>query len=97
MNRDKPLVIFDGRCAFCRIWIDYWRDLTGDRVDYEPSQEVAGDFAQIPRAEFSKSVQLVMTDGEVLSGARAVYQLLTCLSQFGGLATGKSLRISRGF
>jgi predicted DCC family thiol-disulfide oxidoreductase YuxK len=81
-SRDKPLVIFDGRCGFCRIWIEYWKEVTGDRVEYAPSQEVAGEFPQIPRESFTKSVQLAMPSGEVLSGARAVCQLLT-------YATGK--------
>jgi predicted DCC family thiol-disulfide oxidoreductase YuxK len=76
-RRDRPLVVFDGRCTFCRIWIDYWKELAADRVDFEPSQEVAHEFPQIPREAFAKSVQLVLPDGEVLSGARAVYQLLT--------------------
>src|ERR1700704_4836930 len=75
--RDRPLVIFDGRCAFCRIWVNYLRELTGERVDSAPSQEVQGEFPQIPPGAFAKSVQLAMPDGEILSGARAVYQLLT--------------------
>ncbi len=45
---DQPLVIFDGRCGFCRIWIDYWKAITGGRVAYAPSQEVGGLYPQIP-------------------------------------------------
>ena len=75
--RDKPLVLFDGHCAFCRLWIDYWKQLTGDRVEYQASQEVGDGFPQIPAGDFTKSVQLVLTDGEVLSGARAVFELLS--------------------
>ena len=75
--REKPLVIFDGRCGFCRIWIDYWKELTGDRVEYAPSQEIGAQFPQIPPEQFGKSVQLAMPDGENLSGSRAVFQLLT--------------------
>ena len=84
-SRRKPLVIFDGKCSFCGLWIAYWKDMTGDRVEYAPSQDVAGEFPQIPREEFKKSVQLVMPDGEVLSGARAVYQLLTYAPGLGWL------------
>jgi hypothetical protein len=29
---DRPLFIFDGDCGFCRMWVEYWRRLTGDRV-----------------------------------------------------------------
>ncbi|MBZ5601145.1 MAG: lipase maturation factor family protein [Acidobacteriia bacterium] len=76
MAREKPLLIYDGRCGFCKIWIDYWKQLTGDRVDYAPSQEVRGQFPQIPAQAFSESVQLVRTDGSVINGARAVFETL---------------------
>jgi len=77
---DDPLVIFDGRCGFCRIWIEYWKILTQGRVAYAPSQEVGGRYPQIPPADFGKSVQLVMPDGAVLRGARAVFVTLTYAS-----------------
>jgi hypothetical protein len=69
-------LIFDGRCGFCRIWIDYWKKLTGDAIDFAPSQEVADRFPQIPREEFAKAVQFVHTDGAVSSGAQAVFETL---------------------
>ncbi len=72
----KPLLIYDGRCGFCKIWIDYWKLLTADRVDYAPSQEVGDQYPQIPPKAFSKSVQLVRPDGTVVSGARAVFETL---------------------
>jgi predicted DCC family thiol-disulfide oxidoreductase YuxK len=74
---DQPLVIFDGRCGFCRIWIEYWRLITGGRLAYAPSQEVGGLYPQIPPEEFGQSVQLVLPGGEALSGARAVFTTLT--------------------
>jgi predicted DCC family thiol-disulfide oxidoreductase YuxK len=72
----KPLLIFDGRCGFCRIWIDYFRKLTGDRVEYAASQDVGERYPQIPKEQFSKSVQFVRADGSVASGARAVLETL---------------------
>ena len=74
---EKPLLIFDGKCGFCRIWIEYWKQLTGDRIEYGPSQELADQFPRIPRQSFSESVQLVMPDGEAISGARAVFTALS--------------------
>jgi lipase maturation factor 1 len=74
---EKPQVIFDGNCGFCRIWIEYWRELTGNRVDYAPSQEAGARYPQIPREKFGQSVQLAMPDGEIVSGARAVFLTLT--------------------
>ena len=71
-----PLLIFDGRCGFCRIWIDYWKRLTGGRIDFAPSQEVGDRFPQIPHEAFAEAVQLVRPDGSVASGARAVFETL---------------------
>jgi hypothetical protein len=70
------LLIYDGRCGFCKIWIDYGRKLTGDRVEYAPSQEVGGQYPQISKEDFSKAVQLVRPDGSIASGARAVFETL---------------------
>jgi lipase maturation factor 1 len=74
---DHPLVIFDGRCGFCRIWIEYWRIITRDRVTYATSQEVGGLYPQIRPEDFGQSVQLVLPDGAVMRGARAVFVTLT--------------------
>jgi predicted DCC family thiol-disulfide oxidoreductase YuxK len=76
VQRDKPLLIYDGRCGFCKIWIDYWKQLTGDRMEYAASQDVADQFPRIPAKAFAESVQLVRTDGTVASGARAVAETL---------------------
>lgn len=73
---ERPLVIFDGDCGFCRTWIARWRQRTGDGVDYEPAQVVGSRFPEIPAAEFTKSVQLVLPDGRVFSGAEAVARML---------------------
>ena len=67
---------YDGRCGFCRIWIDYWKLLTGGRIDFAPSQEVGDRFPQIPRKAFAQAVQLIRPDGSVASGARAVFETL---------------------
>ncbi|PYK29997.1 MAG: hypothetical protein DME57_08395, partial [Verrucomicrobia bacterium] len=48
----KPLLIWDGECHFCRRWIERWREITGDQVDYETSQQVGDRFPEISRAQF---------------------------------------------
>jgi predicted DCC family thiol-disulfide oxidoreductase YuxK len=73
---EKPTLIFDGKCGFCRIWIEYWKELTGDTVDYAASQDVGRDYPQIDPDEFKRSVQLVLPSGEVLNGAEAVFRTL---------------------
>ncbi len=72
----RPVLIYDGHCGFCRIWLDYWRRLNGDRIEYIASQEVGDRFPQIPRESYSQSVQLVRRDGTVAGGARAVFESL---------------------
>jgi predicted DCC family thiol-disulfide oxidoreductase YuxK len=72
----KPLLIYDGKCGFCKIWLDYWRKLTGERIAYAASQDVGGEYPQIPREEFSRAVQLVRPDGSYASGAAAVFESL---------------------
>ena len=76
MSEPKPVLIYDGHCGFCRIWLDYWRQLTGDRIEYLASQDVGDRFPQIPPEAYSQSVQLVRPDGSVASGARAVFESL---------------------
>jgi predicted DCC family thiol-disulfide oxidoreductase YuxK len=72
-----PFLIFDGECAFCRLWIEYWKSLTGDRVIYAPFQKVSGEFPEIALERFQKSVQVVMPSGEAFEGAEAVFRALT--------------------
>jgi lipase maturation factor 1 len=82
---DRPLVIFDGKCGFCKIWIKYWYQVTGGRVDYAPSQEVGESFPQIPPEDFSRSVQFVLPSGQSFRGAEAVFQMLTYAPRMGWL------------
>ncbi|MBI3307399.1 MAG: lipase maturation factor family protein [Candidatus Omnitrophica bacterium] len=75
MNK-KPLLIYDGDCGFCRRWIERWRLLTGEIVDYAPYQEVGEKYSEISTESFQKSVQLIETDGNIFSGAEAVFRTL---------------------
>lgn len=77
LTSGKPVLVFDGDCSFCRLWIDRWRQLTDDRIHYAPFQEVADQFPEIPRETFARAVQLILPDGKVCSAAHAVFQTLT--------------------
>lgn len=69
---ETPLMVFDGDCTFCKLWIDYWKQLTDTNVDYAPYQEAAERFPHVPRENFEKAVHLILPDGTVHSGACAV-------------------------
>lgn len=72
------MLVFDGECRFCALWIRRWQQITGDAVDYAPFQsaEVAGRFPEIPREQCASAVQLIEADGRVHSGARAALEAL---------------------
>src|SRR6266487_880803 len=72
----KPLMIWDGECHFCKKWIERWRQITGDKVDYATYQEVAHRFLEIPVEQFTRAVALIEPDGETLFAAEAVYRSL---------------------
>ncbi len=83
----KPLLVYDGECGFCTLWVHRWKCATGESVDYLPSQDpqIAERFPEIPRAAFDSSVQLVEPSGSVYNGAEAVFQSLAYSENFGWL------------
>jgi len=76
---DRPTLVFDGDCSFCRAWIEYWQKITGERVLYAPYQEVGERFPNLPQKDFTSAVTLFLPGGEVRSGAHAVFSLLALL------------------
>ncbi len=77
---NKPLLVYDDACDFCCYWIAQWQHITGDHIDYAPYQEVASQFPEIPFSAFESSVQLILEDGTVFSGAEAVLRALNSRS-----------------
>lgn len=75
-NISKPILVYDNDCEFCRYWITQWQHITRDRIDYAPYQEVAHQFNEIQLSAFQSSVQLILENGEVFSGAEAVLRAL---------------------
>jgi lipase maturation factor 1 len=74
----KPLLVFDGDCNFCTLWVRRWEQITGGRVDYRPAQDpaIAAQFPEIPAKQFETAVQLIEPDGTIYSGAEAVFRTL---------------------
>ena len=76
MARERPLLVFDGDCEFCRAWIARWRRATRGAVDAAPYQEVAARFPAIAAGAFARAVHLIEPDGSWSSGAEAVLRSL---------------------
>lgn len=85
MQVAKPFLIFDGDCGFCRFSVEYWRQLTGDRVDYAPFQDEAERFPEIPREQFQRAVQFIEPSGRVSSAAEAVFRLASLVPGYAWL------------
>ena len=76
MNFEKPLLIYDGECGFCRRWIARWKHSFGDRVEVAPCQDVASRFPDMDPARFREAVHLREPDGTWTRGAEAVLRAL---------------------
>ena len=75
--RTKPILIYDGHCGFCRIWLNYWQALLGDSIGYVASQELpAEDFPELDREALKSAVYLVLPDNTTFRGALAVFRSL---------------------
>jgi predicted DCC family thiol-disulfide oxidoreductase YuxK len=72
----RPLLIWDGECHFCRMWVERWRVITAGAIDDATFQEVADRFPEIAREDFQRSVVFVDTAGETFFAAEAVYRSL---------------------
>jgi predicted DCC family thiol-disulfide oxidoreductase YuxK len=79
----KPLLVWDGKCGFCRAWIARWQRITGDRVDYAAYQAAAPLFPTIPIERFKHSVQLIEPGDRLSQGAEAVFRALAYAPGYG--------------
>ena len=73
----RPLLVYDGDCAFCAYWVRYWRKLTADAVDYRPYREVAAQYPAVPLSDFERAVQYMAPDGSRASAAEASFLTLS--------------------
>jgi predicted DCC family thiol-disulfide oxidoreductase YuxK len=86
---DRPLLVYDGDCAFCSGQVRYWQRLTGDAVAYAPYQQAAADYPQIAPEEFARRIQLLLPDGTRHAGAAAAFRVLAAGGRPGWLRTSR--------
>jgi predicted DCC family thiol-disulfide oxidoreductase YuxK len=72
----KSLMIWDGECLFCKMWIERWREITDGKVDYATYQEAADQFPEIPLDQFKHAMAFIEPDGKTFFAAEAVYRSL---------------------
>ena len=76
MPTTTATLVYDGDCGICGYWVNYWRELTDERVVFRPYQECTQDFPSIAPQAFQGSIQLIEPDGSVFSGAAAALRVL---------------------
>ncbi len=72
----RPLLIWDGNCDFCRLWIERWREITAGKVEYVTCQDAAMRFPEIPTERFERSIVFIEPNGKAFFSAKAVYRSL---------------------
>src|SRR5438046_259535 len=72
----KPLLIWDGECDFCRLWIERWREITAGKVEYATYQQAAHQFPEIPVEHSKPAMAWIEPGGETFFAAEAVYRSL---------------------
>src|SRR4029453_14002069 len=72
----KPLLIWDGECDFCRLWIERWHEITAGKIDYFTYQKPTNACPQIPVYQVKSALAFIEPDGDVSFAAEAVYRSL---------------------
>lgn len=72
---EKPIMVYDGACDFCRYWVNKWQQATLNEVTYVPYQKVPKLYYGVTRQQFSRSVYLI-TKYRRLRGAAAIFEVL---------------------
>lgn len=75
-EKRRPVLVFDGDCGFCRLWIERWRRATGDKVDYEPFQSAAARHPEVSKESFVEAIHLFEAD-RTSRGAEAALRALS--------------------
>ena len=70
----KPLLVWDGKCGFCKYWVTRWRKISEGKIDFDTYQNAAQDFPDIPLKEFKKASRLITTSGSVHGGPDSAYK-----------------------
>lgn len=73
----RSTLIYDGRCSFCRLWLEYVQALLGNRIEWIASQDIGDRFPGLARDDFKNSVILVHGDGAVSRGAGAIFEAIS--------------------
>ena len=87
-----PVFLYDGRCGFCRMWLEYLEALVDGKCEWLASQEAGTRFPQIPPEQLRHAAAYVETNGAAVYGAAAIFSVLALAPGRGWLRPGATLR-----
>jgi lipase maturation factor 1 len=68
----RPVVLYDGECAFCTAWARHWQARLGPRIDFLPAARAAEIPFVPPDLDLESALHFVSPDGTIHRGAQAV-------------------------
>jgi predicted DCC family thiol-disulfide oxidoreductase YuxK len=74
--KGQAVMAWDGNCGFCRYWVIKWKIMTGEKIRYQPFQEVYKEFPDIDLKYFQQAIRFIDLDGKIYTGPAAVFQAL---------------------
>lgn len=83
---EKPLVLFDGECGFCRSGMERWMRVGDGKLDFATCQSGQGEAYGFPANQPLGALRLVERDGQIQSGAAAVFRMMELCGNRAGSA-----------
>jgi len=84
-NQNRPVLYWDGDCAFCRRWVERWEAASGDTVAYRTLQTAPPDVMAAAGGEPFQRIVMSNPDGTLISGAHAALAALAAGEHKGSL------------
>lgn len=72
---DRPVLVWDGECGFCKRALYHLIDAVGDRVRYVSYQSFLPYFPEYHPEDFKRVIHYIEPDGTVYRGAEAVFKV----------------------
>ena len=72
----KPMLIFDDECGFCRGMALKWQEKTGDQIRFVPYNEIAENLRNPAIEGIENEIKLLYPEGRVYSGAAAAFKVI---------------------
>jgi lipase maturation factor 1 len=76
LPHDRPLMIYDGDCGFCRVAVERWRNATKAEIEYAPYQELKVPIPGANYDDFRHAVHFVDSNANIYRGAEAVFRAM---------------------